>query len=99
MTGHDANLAALPGAARPVFAALATGLDTLSLRLAVPARAGARPGALSRMRMLCARLGSWFEDHGAYFAEVERALPPHERERRRARRDADRLVVIAMLTR
>jgi hypothetical protein len=99
MTGHDTRLAGMPTAARPMFAALATGLDTLSMTLAAPVRTGAGPGPLSRLRVRLARLGSWFEDHGDYFAAMERALPPHVRERREARRDHARLMRVAMLSR
>ena len=99
MTGHDTHVAAMPAAARPMFAALAAGLDTLSFTLATPVRTGAGPGPLSRLRVRLARLGSWFEDHGDYFAAMERSLPSHVRERREARRDHARLMRFAMLSR
>ena len=99
MTHGAAALAASPIAERAVIAGLPTVLDPhLTLR-ASRARAAAAPRAASRGRALLARLRELLEDHGDYFAELERSLPAHERDRRRARRDADRLVLIAMLTR
>jgi hypothetical protein len=53
----------------------------------------------SRLRTLFARLRDCCEDHGDYFAELERSRPEHERDRRIARREADRLLLIAMLVR
>ena len=53
----------------------------------------------SRLRTLFAWLRDCCEDHGDYFAELERSLPEHELDRRNARREADRLLLIAMLVR
>ena len=86
-------------AERAVITGLPTALDPNLVTRASRARIAAAPRAASRGRALFARLRELLADHGDYFAELERSLPPHERERRRARRDADRLVLIAMLTR
>ncbi len=57
------------------------------------------PGIADRLRALCARFIDGFEDHGDYFAEMDRSLPPHLRELREARRHRDRLALIASLGR
>jgi hypothetical protein len=68
-----------------------------------PSRRGAvgrrEPGIADRLRALCARFIDGFEDHGDYFAEMDRSLPPHLRELREARRHRDRLALIASLGR
>jgi len=51
----------------------------------------------SRLRASFTRFAACFQSYDDYFAEMERALPLHERERRNARRHADRLFLIAML--
>ena len=99
MTHGAAAMAASPGAYGAVIAGLPTVLDPDLMMRASRVRAAAAPRAASRGRAFLARLRELFEDHGDYFAELERSLPAHERDRRRARRDGDRLVLIAMLTR
>ena len=59
----------------------------------------ARPGLLSRLRTLFARCGDYFQSYDDYFAEMERSLPMHVREQRRERRQSDRLLLIATLSR
>lgn len=51
----------------------------------------------SRLRTRFARFAACFQSYDHYFAEMERSLPIHERERRRARRQVDQLFHIAML--
>jgi hypothetical protein len=99
MTRGAATLAATPTAERSMINGFATALEPILGARAMPARAGAAQRATSPLRALLARLRALLEDHGDYFAELERSLPPHERERRQARRDADRLVPIATLMR
>ena len=69
--------------------------------LAFPRRAAGdhRPGLAARLRALHARIARAFEDHGEYFAEMDRALPADVREQREARRHRDRLALIASLGR
>jgi predicted N-acyltransferase len=59
----------------------------------------AKPGLLSRLRTLFARSGDCFESYDDYFAEMERSLPMHVREQRRERRQADRMLLLASLSR
>ena len=51
----------------------------------------------ARLRMWFARFADYFQSYDHYFAEMERSLPMHERERRRAGRQAHQLFHIAML--
>ncbi|MBK9676884.1 MAG: hypothetical protein IPO82_17235 [Betaproteobacteria bacterium] len=64
-----------------------------------PGRASAEPSLFARLQATFARLGSYFESYEDYFAEVERSLPMHLREARRDRREAQRLLLIAALSR
>lgn len=64
-----------------------------------PGRTSAEPSLLSRLQAMTTRLGSCFESYDDYFAEVERSLPMHVREARRDRREAQRLLLIATLSR
>jgi len=57
----------------------------------------ARPSLSTRLRMRFARFADYFQSYDDYYAEMERSLPMPERERREARRQADRLFQIAML--
>lgn len=59
----------------------------------------ARPELTARVQTLWARFSSCFESYDDYFAEMERSLPMQVRERRRERRQADRLLLIAVLSR
>lgn len=56
-------------------------------------------GVADRLRELYARFTHAFEDHGDYFAEMDRALPAHLREQREVCRQRDRLALIASLGR
>jgi hypothetical protein len=53
----------------------------------------------SLVRDLVASLSAGFESYDDYFAEMERALPPHVRERRMAEREGSRLALVAALCR
>jgi len=53
----------------------------------------------SLARDLFARLSAGCESYDDYFAEMERALPPHVRERRMAEREGSRLALVAALCR
>ena len=64
-----------------------------------PGEASTKPSLRSRLQAMAARLGSYFESYEDYFAEVERSLPMHVREARRDRREAQRLLLIATLSR
>lgn len=59
----------------------------------------AGPNLLSLARGLVARWRAGFESYDDYFAEMERALPPHVRERRMAEREGSRLALVAALCR
>jgi|OpeIllAssembly_1097287.scaffolds.fasta_scaffold64313_2 hypothetical protein len=54
---------------------------------------------LSYARGLVAGLRAGCESYDDYFAEMERALPPHVRERRMAEREGSRLALVAALCR
>ena len=56
-----------------------------------------KAGQSSRLRTWFACFADCFQSYDHYFAEMERSLPIRERERRRARRQADDLFHIAML--
>jgi predicted N-acyltransferase len=62
-------------------------------------RAPARADLLSLARGFVARWSAGWESYDDYFAEMERALPPHVRERRRAEREGSRLALVAALCR
>jgi hypothetical protein len=78
---------------------LTTGLDPALAPRDMPGRAQTHSRLSSRLRSLVARLRDCFEDHGDHFAEVERSLPARLRDGRRARRESDRLMLIAVLAR
>ena len=59
----------------------------------------ASPGLLSRLRTQLARFNDCFQSYEDYFAEMERSLPMHVREQRRERRQSDRLLLLASLSR
>jgi len=79
--------------------AQATCPDLLLERHPDGAHASAGSGALPLVRRLIARWRAGFESYDDYFAEMERALPPHVRERRTAEREASRLALVAALCR
>ena len=54
---------------------------------------------LTRARNLVARWRAGWESYDDYFAEMERASPPHVRERRQAERERSRLMLAAALCR
>jgi hypothetical protein len=58
-----------------------------------------QPRLSSRLRALGARVGSYFESHDDYFAEIERSFPPHVREQRRQRRQSNSMLLLATLCR
>jgi len=63
------------------------------------ARTSAGTTLLSRARSLVAGLRAGCESYDDYFAEMERALPPHVREQRMAEREGSRLALVAALCR
>jgi len=62
-------------------------------------RGAATPGLSSRLQMLFARIGDRFQSYDDYFAEIERSLPMHVREQRHERRQSNRLLLLATLSR
>ena len=63
------------------------------------ALAAAGTSLRSLARGLIARWRAGWESYDDYFAEMERALPPHVRERRMAEREGSRLALVAALCR
>jgi len=61
------------------------------------ARETVKAGLSSRLRKSFGRFADGFHSYDQYFSEMERLLPIHERERRRARRQAHHLFHLAML--
>jgi len=60
-------------------------------------RENVKASLFSRLRARFARFADCFQSYDQYFAEMERSLPIHERERRLASRQAIRLLHLAML--
>lgn len=78
---------------------LSTCLDAALAPRDIPGRAesGSRP--TFRSRSLFARLRDCLEDHRDHFANVEGSLSGHVRDARHARRESDRLLLVAVLAR
>ena len=79
--------------------AQATFLDLPLPRSGDDAEAPAGTSLRSLARDLVARWSASWESYDDYFAEMERALPPHVRERRMAEREGSRLMLVAALCR